>query len=159
MRAENYIQRLIDISSKKIYLLDEILLFTKSQNEVIKGQRFDEMDQLLKERQKRMDAIDKLDEQFVVYSTRLKEVLSLNSFEELPKHNLPGTAELKRVVDSISQSIKKTKEIDDENTALIKDEMKVTQGQIKNANNHKRVTGAYYPNQNSGQSYFFDKKK
>lgn len=159
MKAEEYIQRLTDISSKKMALLDEILLFTKSQNEVIKGQRFDEMDQLLKERQKRMDAVDKLDEQFVVYSTRLKEVLSLNSFEELPKHNLPGTAELKRVVDSISQSIKKTKEIDDENTALIKDEMKVTQGQIKNANNHKRVTGAYYPNQNSGQSYFFDKKK
>lgn len=159
MKAEEYIHRLTDISSKKMALLDEILLFTKSQNEVIKTQRFDEMDQLLKERQKRMDAVDKLDEQFVVYSSRLKEVLSLNSFEELPKHNLPGTAELKRVVDSISQTIKKTKEIDDENTALVKDEMKVTQGQIKNANNHKRVTGAYYPNQNSGQSYFFDKKK
>jgi len=159
MKAEEYIQRLTDISSKKLALLDEILLFTKSQNEVIKGQRFDEMDQLLKERQKRMDAVDKLDEQFVVYSARLKEILSLSSFEELPKHNLPGTAELKRVVDSISQIIKKTKEIDDENTALVKDEMKVTQGQIKNANNHKLVTGAYYPNQNSGQSYFFDKKK
>ena len=159
MKAEEYIQRLIDISSKKISLLDEILLFTRSQNEVIKGQRFDEMDQLLKERQKRMDAVDKLDEQFVVYSTRLKEILSISSFEELPQHNLPGMAELKRAVDSISQNIKKTKEIDDENTALIKDEMKVTQGQIKNANNHKRVTGAYYPNQNSGQSYFFDKKK
>lgn len=159
MKAEEYIHRLTDISSKKMALLDEILLFTKSQNEVIKTQRFDEMDQLLKERQKRMDAVDKLDEQFVVYSSRLKEVLSLNSFEELPKHNLPGTAELKRVVDSISQTIKKTKEIDDENTALVKDEMKVTQGQIKNANNHKRVTGAYYPNQNSGQSVFFDKKK
>jgi|BioPla2DNA2_1021312.scaffolds.fasta_scaffold79896_2 hypothetical protein len=159
MKAEEYIQRLTDISSKKVTLLDEILLFTKSQNEVIKGQRFDEMDQLLKERQKRMDAVDKLDEQFVVYSERLKEILSLSSLEELPKHDLPGTAELKRVVDSISQILRKTKEIDDENTALVKDEMKVTQGQIKNANNHKLVTGAYYPNQNSGQSYFFDKKK
>ena len=159
MKAEEYIHRLTDISSKKMALLDEILLFTRSQNEVIKTQRFDEMDQLLQERQQRIDAAAELDAQLVVSSTRLKEVLSLNSFEELPKHNLPGTAELKRVVDSISQSIKKTKEIDDENTALIKDEMKVTQGQIKNANNHKRVTGAYYPNQNSGQSYFFDKKK
>jgi len=159
MKAEEYIQRLTDISSKKVTLLDEILLFTKSQNEVIKGQRFDEMDQLLKERQKRMDAVDKLDEQFVVYSERLKEILSLSSLEELPKHDLPGTAELKRVVDSISQILRKTKEIDDENTALVKDEMKVTQGQIKNANNHKLVTGAYYPNPNSGQSVFFDQKK
>ena len=159
MKAEDYIQRLIDISSKKLALLDEILLFTKSQNEVIKEQRFDEMSRLLEECQKRMDAVDKLDEQFTVYSTRLKELLSLNSFEELPQHNLPGTAELKKVVDSIMQCIKKIKELDDENTALVKAERTATREQIKNANEYKRVTGAYYPNQNSNQSVFFDKKK
>lgn len=158
MKAEDYIQRLTDISSKKIALLDEILLFTKSQNEVIKEHRFDEMDQLLKERKKRMDAVDKLDEQFLGYSARLKELLSLSSFEGLPQHNLPGTAELKKVVDSISQNIIKIKEIDDENTALVKAEMMATQGHIKSANEHKRMTGAYYPNQNSSQSHFFDKK-
>jgi hypothetical protein len=159
MKAEDYIQRLIDISSRKMALMDEILLFTKSQNEVIKGQRFDELDQLLKERKKRMDAVDKLDEQFVVYSSRLKELLSIKSFEELPQYNLPGTAELKKVVDSIAQCIAKTKEIDDNNTALVKAELKATKGQIKNANEHKRLTGAYYPNPNSGQSVFFDQKK
>lgn len=159
MKADDYIQRLTEISSKKMILLEEILLFTRSQNEVITGQRFDEMDQLLKERQKRMDAVDKLDEQFVAYSARLREVLSLSSFEELPRYNLPGTAELKEIVDRISQNLIKLKQIDDENTALVKDEMKTTQGQIKSANTHKRVTGAYYPNQNSNQSYFFDKKK
>ncbi|MGI6084064.1 MAG: flagellar protein FlgN [Acetivibrionales bacterium] len=159
MKAEDYIQRLTEISSKKMVLLDEILLFVRSQNEVIRSQRFDEMDRLFEERQKRMDAVDKLDEQFVVYSARLREVLSLNSFEELPRYNLPGTAELKKVVDGILQNLNKIKQLDDENTALVKDEMKTTQGQIKNTNTHKRMTGAYYPNQNSNQSYFFDKKK
>ncbi|MGI6123071.1 MAG: flagellar protein FlgN [Acetivibrionales bacterium] len=159
MKAEDYIQRIIEISSNKLNLLEEILLFTRSQNEVIKGQRFDEMDQLLKERRKRMDAIDKLDQQFVVASAKLKELLSLSSFEELPQLNLPGTAELKKLVNGISEKLEKIKEIDDENTSLVKVEMKNTQGQIKNANTRKRVTGAYYPNPNSGQSYFFDKKK
>jgi hypothetical protein len=106
-----------------------------------------------------MDAIDKLDQQFVVASAKLKELLSLSSFEELPQLNLPGTAELKKLVNGISEKLEKIKEIDDENTSLVKVEMKNTQGQIKNANTRKRVTGAYYPNPNSGQSYFFDKKK
>jgi len=159
MRAEEYIQRLTDISSQKLVLLDEILLFTKSQNEVIKEKKFDEIDQLLGERQKRIDAVDKLDEQFVVYSTRLKELLSLKSFEELPRYNLPGTVELKSVVDRISQCLIKIKEIDGENTALVEAELKTVKGQIKTANEYKRITGAYYPNQNSGRSVFFDKKK
>jgi len=159
MKAEDYIQRLTDISSQKLALLDEILLFTKSQNEVIKEKRFDEMNQLLKERQKRMDAVDKLDEQFVVYSARIKELLSFNSFEELPRYNLPGTDDLKKVVDSISQCLIKIKEIDDENTVLVETELKTVRGQIKTANEYKRVTEAYYPNQNSGRSIYFDKKK
>ena len=58
MEANEYLQRLKEISSKKLSLLDEILLFTKTQNEVIKGQRFEEVDQLLNERQKRMDAVE-----------------------------------------------------------------------------------------------------
>ena len=159
MRAEEYIQRLTDISSQKLALLDEILLFTKSQNEVIKEKRFDEMNQLLEERQKRMDAVDELDKRFVVCSERLKELLSLNSFEELPRYNLPGTAELKRVVENISQCLIKIKELDDENTALVKAELNTVRGQIKTANEYKRIAGAYYPDQNSGRSVFFDKKK
>jgi len=159
MKAEDYIQKLTDISSQKLALLDEILLFTKSQNEVIKEKRFDEMNLLLEERQKRMDAVDKLDEQFVVCSERLRELLSLNSFEDLPRHNLPGTAELKRVVENISQCLIKIKEIDEENTSLVKAELKTVQGQMKAANEYKRISGAYYPDHNSGRSVFFDMKK
>ncbi|NLX64995.1 MAG: flagellar protein FlgN [Clostridiaceae bacterium] len=159
MKAEEYIQRLTDISSQKLALLDEILLFTKSQNEVIKEKRFDEMNQLLEERQKRMDAVDKLDEQFVVYSERLKEALSLKSLEELSPYNLSGTAELKKVVENISQCLIKIKEMDDENIALVEAELNTVRGQIKAANEYKRISGAYYPDQNSGRSVFFDKKK
>ncbi len=158
MEANEYLQRLKEISSKKLSLLDEILLFTKTQNEVIKGQRFEEIDQLLNERQKRMDAVDKLDEQFVVYSSRHKDVTGITSFEELPKANLPSAAGLKDIVANIQEKIAQIKELDDENTSLIKTEIQNTREDITNTNAHKRATGAYYPPSNT-TSYYFDKKK
>ena len=144
MEAKEYVQRLKDISSKKLVFFDEILLFARSQNEVIKGQRYEETDRLLKERQKRMDAVDKLDEQFMVYSSRLKDIL--------------GTAELKEIVGDIQQKLSKIQELDEESAALVKAEMQDTREKISNTSAHKRATGAYYPS-DSTTSYYFDKKK
>lgn len=159
MEAIEYVQRLKDISIKKLSLIDEILLFVRSQNEVIKGQRLEEMDLLLTEKQKRMDAVDKLDEQFAVYSSRLKDILSISSFEDLPGFNLPGTQELKIVIENIHQKLKAIKQIDDGNISFVKAEMEDIKEKISNTNTHKRVQGAYYSTQNSATSYFFDKKK
>ena len=36
METKEYLQRLIEISSKKLSLMDEIMMFTKTQNEVIR---------------------------------------------------------------------------------------------------------------------------
>ncbi len=159
MEAKEYVQRLKEISLKKLTLVDEILLFVRSQNEVIKGQRLEEMDSLLKEKQKRMDAVDKLDEQFTVYSSRLKDILSISSFEDLPKFGLPGTQELKTIVESIHQKLQAIKEIDDGNITLVKAEMKDLKEKMNNNSAHKRVQGAYYPTQSSGTSHYFDTKK
>jgi methyl-accepting chemotaxis protein len=159
MDPKEYVRRLKDISLIKLSLLNEILLFVRSQNEVIKGQRFEEMDLLIKEKQKRMDAVDKLDEQFAAYSSKLKEILSIDSFEELPGYNLPGTQELRDVIESIHQKLQDIKEVDDENISLVKTEMKDIREQINNTSNNKRVQGAYYPSRNSVTSYYFDEKK
>lgn len=158
METKEYLQRLIEISSKKLSLMDEIMMFTKTQNEVIKDKRFEEVDLLIKERQKRMDAVDKFDEQFVVYSSRLKEMAGVTSFEELPNDEFPGLPELKGIVESIHERIIQLKELDDENTNLVKIEMQNTRNDITNTNAHKRATGAYYPPSNT-TSYYFDKKK
>lgn len=159
MEAKDYIQRMNELSTKKLALIEEILLFTRSQNEVITAGRFEEMDSLIGEKQSRMDAIDKLDEQFVVYSTRLKSVASLNSFENLPQQNLPGTVQLKDLVVKIQKSLSVIKTLEEENTALVKNELKDTKDKMDHSSAFKRVTGAYYPVKNDIPSYYFDKKK
>lgn len=153
------IRMLQDISQKKLSLLNEILLFARSQNEVIKGQRYEELDLLIKEKQKRMDAVDKLDEQFAAYSSSLKEKLSISSFEELPGFNIPGTQELKTVTESIYKKLQDIKELDDENIGLVKADMEDIREQLNNTSNNKRIQGAYYPTVNSVTSYYFDEKK
>lgn len=159
MEAKDYIQRLNELSNKKLALIEELLLFTRSQRDIIQDGRFEEMDSVIAEKQRRMDAVDKLDEQFVVYSSRLKSALSIASLEELPKFKLPGTAELKACVTKIHSVLSDIKALEDENNTRVKAELKDTREKINHSNAFKKVTGAYYPVKNEIPSYYFDKKK
>lgn len=159
MEAKDYIQRLNELSTKKLALLDELLLFSRSQKEALEAENYDDMDALINEKQLRMDGIDKIDEQFLIYASRLKSVLSLSSFEELPRYNLPGSSDLKELVIRIHERLGQLKELEDGNIAKVKSEMKESQEKINHSNSFKRVTGAYYPVQNDIPAYYFDKKK
>lgn len=159
MEPKDYIQRLNEISIKKSALIEELRLFTQNQNEAIRTGRYDDLERLLDDRKLRMDAVDKLDEQFLVYFSRLKSILSIGSLEELPRYNLPGTAELKSSVIKISECLKEIKIVEDENISLIKGELSETKNNIDRSNTFKRVSGAYYPEKNEVPSYYFDKKK
>ncbi|HHY64354.1 MAG TPA: flagellar protein FlgN [Clostridiaceae bacterium] len=158
MEPKDYVLKMKDISIKKLTLLDEIFLFARSQNEVIKDKRFEEMDLLIREKQQRIEAVDKLDEQFAECSSKLREMLSVKSLEELPRFNLPGTKELREVIESIFQKLKDIREIDDENISLVKAEMKDIKKKLNGVSNNKRIQGAYNPPMNM-TSHFFDQKK
>lgn len=159
MVPKEYVMKLKDISQRKLTLLNEILLFARSQNEVIKGKRFEEMDLLIKEKQQRIDAVDKLDEQFSEYSSRLKEMLSVKSLEELPRFGFPGTKELKEVIENIFQKLNDIKVTDDENISLVKEEMTDIRKRLNSTSNNKRIQGAYNSSVNSITSHYFDEKK
>jgi hypothetical protein len=159
MDAKDYIQRLNELSVKKLALIEEIRVFTLSQNKTIKEGKYEELDTLLEERQNRMDAVDKLDEQFLIFSSKLKSILSLDSLEDLPRHHLSGTSTLKDIVARINERIAEIKRMEDENSALVRNELKETKAKIDHANAFKRVSGAYYPPKTETRSYYFDKKK
>ena len=101
----------------------------------------------------------RLDEEFIAYSARLKSALSVESLEDLPRHHLPGAKELKEVVVTIHQLIGEIKSLEDENITLAKAELRETKEKIDQAENFKRVKGAYQPVNANVPSYFFDTKK
>jgi len=159
MEPRDYVVRLGEISSKKLVLLNEILLFSRSQNEVIKGQRYEEMDLLLQEKQKRIDAVDKLDEQFSVYASRLKSLLGIASLEDLPRFGLEGTKTLKENVSRILTLLEQIQVLDQENSSKVQAELSDLKGKIKQNNSLKKINNAYGAPQNSQAAYYFDQKK
>ena len=73
MEPQEYLSRLNEILVKKKTLLREISGFTRLQKEALSRDDYDEMEILIAKKQARMDATDKLDQQFVVYMEGLKE--------------------------------------------------------------------------------------
>ncbi len=159
MEINNYLKQLIEISERKLELIKDLYMFSYKQNEAIKSGRFEEVTQLVEEKQRKMDIIDKLDEQFVYNAGMLKKKLSVDSFERLNDFNLPGTKELKEIVGKIQEQLKAIKALDDENTRLVKKELKETGEKINHTNTFKQVDRAYNPVTPKIPSYYFDKKK
>lgn len=158
MKAAELIRQLTDISKRKLDLLERIEAFTLKQGECIKSGRLEEAEGIIEEKQKLMDAVDKLDSDFADCSVRLKNLLNISSFESLPGFNIPGTKELKDLVGKIYALLGKIKKSDDENTALIKNELEQTGRNISHANTFKKASKAYGSVKPVNSSYFFDKK-
>ena len=79
MEPQEYLSRLNEILVKKKTLLREISGFTRLQKEALSRDDYDEMEILIAKKQARMDATDKLDQQFVVYMEGLKRTLGIDS--------------------------------------------------------------------------------
>lgn len=159
METNNYLKQLIEISERKLDLLMEIYSLTLEQNEAIKAGRFDEVERLIGQKQSRMDLIDKLDEQFLYNAQKLKDQFSVDSLERLADFNLSGAKELKEIVVKINEQLKSIRQLDDENTGIIKKEMEETGETINHVNTFKQAARAYNPVTPETPSYFFDRKK
>jgi hypothetical protein len=158
MEAKDYLARLNEILVGKQAMLAEILGFTRMQREALQAERYDDLEVLIARKQERIEAVDKLDEQFAVYSARLKAALGIESFDELPQHGIPGTPELKENVARIMSLLEEIKAIDDENTVRMKDGIAELKGAIQRNNSFKLANKAYN-SPKSVVSNYFDKKK
>lgn len=166
MEAKDYVARLLAISEKKESLLElmksafvqeRVLLMTGGKDAI------DALDGVLNEKQRLMEEIDKLDEQFHVYSARLKQVVGIDSLEQLSNIQIQGRLELKGVVTRINELLKQLDQMQQDDLGLLGSELGSTQKQMKQLNQNKtqaRAFGkAYYPSTPAPPSIYFDKKK
>lgn len=159
MELKDYIDRLNEILVKKQTILHEISGFTRMQREALQGEKYNELEILIARKQERIEAVNKLDEQFAVYSSRLKDIAGITSFDELPRLNIPGTRELKANVSAIFDLLNEIKSIEEENTGKLTDEMSKLKDKIKQSNSFKKVNKAYSPPGTGMTNHYFDKKK
>lgn len=159
MEPREYISRLNEILVKKQGLLEEIFDFTRQQKEALSEDNMNEMEILLAKKQVRMDAVDKLDQQFMVYMQGLKRTAGVKSLDELPAGQIPGAAELKQNTARVLELLREIKTVDDENTAFAHKKMADIKGKMVKSNNFKKVSAAYFGAGHGMVNSYFDKKK
>lgn len=160
MIADQYIQKLFALSTKKLDGLREIFKLTIKQSTVITEDSIEELQEIINLKQQQMDIIDEVDEAFEVYYSRLKSQLGVQSLEEVKMAELNGAAELKQIVTTIFDTTKQIQSLENENSKKVRDILNKLGNDIKQVNQAKVANNGY----NIGgkmpqQSYYFDKKK
>lgn len=156
---EKYVEKLLENSQKKYKYLEDMLKLTEQLSAVMTEEGMDTLEKLIADRQAVIEKVDKLDEEFNVYFSRLKHELKVNSLDELKDTNIKGLRELKDVVAKIMDILKEMSQIDKKNNDEAKKLFDSLGTEIKKINQGKMVNTAYYPKQVQTESYFIDKKK
>lgn len=160
MTVDEYVQRLTEASNKKNILVQDILSLTKRQTEVITEDSIPMLNSFIDEKQVKIDAINKLDEEFSVYFQRLKQTLKISSLDELKDHNIKGIKELQLTIGHIMSLIKEIGILEKQNSLKANQVLNHLGNEIKKINQGKKAATGYYPTQGGGTpSYFMDKKK
>jgi hypothetical protein len=160
MTAEQYIQKLYELSVKKLEGLRQILKFTNEQRNVITEDNIEELQRIIDLKQQEMDAIDELDQAFEVYYSRLKSLLGVESLEEIKMADLTGAAELKQIITTIYGMTKEIQNIENVNNKKVRDILNRLSSEIRQVTQNKMVNNGYnIGNKPPQQSFYFDKKK
>jgi hypothetical protein len=164
MSPEKYIERLNELLRKKKQLLLEISALTQSQTGAISDDGLDRLNQLIEEKQKRIDSIDKLDEEFEVYFQRFKSSTGIAKLDQSDISTLGGAVadgakQLQKLTAEILEIIRAVSEYEKVNSQKSKDLLESFGNEIRKINQGKKANNAYKPASYSAPSYFLDKKK
>jgi len=161
---EKYIESLNELLLKKKALLSEILTLTQAQTEVITEDGLDSLNELIDKKQLRIDSIEKLNEEFEIYYSRLKDTLGISNMQQLDAAGLGGTTlagakRLKALTAEIMDVITQISEIEKVNSKKSNELLEHLGKEIRKINQSKKMNNAYNPQPYSTPSYFMDKKK
>jgi tRNA U55 pseudouridine synthase TruB len=157
---EQYIQKLINVSDKKLNIIREILDITRLQSEIINEDSADKLNKLIDLKQQKIDLIGELDEAFEVYYGRLKSVLGVQSLEEINMVQFNGAVELKQTITDITNAVRQIQVLEMENKNKVQAVLDDLASEIRKVKRHKMVNNGYnVAAKLDTPSYFIDKKK
>lgn len=159
MTPEEYIIRLVEASSKKLNLLENILRLTREQSEVINEDFIDRLEDLVRLKQADIDEIDKIDEGFNVYYEMFKRQLKIKNLDDYRGVEIAGIKELQKNIGNIMSTLKQISDMEGKNKEKITQLMDHIGGELKKLKMGKRVNNAYAPKPLETGSYYIDKKK
>lgn len=154
-----YFDRMTEILKKKELLLKDMLYLTESQTNAIQSEDLDLLKKYIDKKQQKIDAINKLDNEFEIYFERLKAASSVKKLEDLDVSEFPGAKGLKEATAGIlamAGRISETEKINSQKSTELK---KKLGEQISKVKQTKKINNAYNPVSPTVPSYYIDKKK
>lgn len=157
--AEKYVEQLLNISQKKHELLKGILSITREQTGVITEEGSEQLIKFIDMKQERIDAVDKLDDEFKSCFEGLKQEMKVKSLDELKSHSIRGIGELQQCISGIMQTVKEISLLEEENRDKANKLLGELGSEIKKLNQGKRMSSAYSSPSVPPSAYYFDTKK
>lgn len=154
-----HIDRMLEISRKKYILLQDMLALTKNQAGAINEDGLEDLQKLIDEKQKCIEKIDRLDEEFNVYFRRFKSVMGVSRLSELDASGVKGARELQDVTGEILNLIREIGELEKLNNIKAENLFNHFGNEIKKINLGKKMNSVYVPKQQNPPAIYFDKKK
>ena len=161
MSNSTYINRLIKLSQEKKNLLNEMLLITQEQKTIIVEQAIDQLNNLIDEKQNRINSINSLDDQFEQIFSNMKTELKINDIGELLVLKNPEAIELKKTISDIMTLINHIKNVEMENALKLNQQKKEIGKKLQDLKKNRLAVNKFY----NSKSYlppnptFIDKKK
>lgn len=132
----NDYEKLVSITKNKHTLSNEFLDIAKKMKEDISKENFENVEAHLTERQEIIDSVNLLDKQFL---TLFEELKKNDDFEQ----NIINYPELKEYISDIKGNFELSYDIDEEIMPIIRNEIAITQNEIKKIKTQEKVVDKY----------------
>lgn len=157
--VQSIIKNLVNNSEKKIEFLLQMKKSTEKQKVSIVGNDIQGLMDQIQIKADLIDEINKLDIQFVSDYKILKEILGVESVENVDIGQHPELSDLKANIFKIMEILKEIKKIDDKNSKEVNIEYNELKAKMKDVSHNIKVSKGYNTNYNHAQGVFIDNKK
>lgn len=152
--------RMIELLKRKKQLLCDMFDLTKAQTDVITAGTLDKLQELIDDKQQKINEIDKLDTDFSMYFESLKIAFGINKLNELDAASHPQAKQLKQITSEVVGLVGEISRVEKVNSEKSKKLLDELGSQIKKVNQGRKINNAYNKtNSANPSSFFMDQKK
>lgn len=156
---ETYVLLMCETLRKKLDVLNQLMLLTKQQEQLISGDQFDEdqFDQIITSKEEQLETLAKLDNGFERIYDSMKEELNLN--KDLYKSKI---SEIQKYITDITDLSINLQALEKRNKTKIELLFTTKRKEIRTSRMNGQTATNYYKTmakQHETQAYFYDEKK
>jgi len=152
------VDKMLILLEQKNQCLDEFLKLTQYQNQAILNENFDELSNLVENKNRLIKIISLIDKQFLTIFEEIKKQKKVETFDQIDDIDFEIKTNIKNVTSIIMEKLTIIKELDEKNTVLIKSKYEDLKKNISKVQYNKKAINQYYEQKRFGPS-IFDKKE